>query len=172
MVYQKYYVVVLLLLLCLIGSTTAKHTPVAAEPSSDLIEAPTPPAVSPGAKTEQNGLAIAFKGISIGMLIDDVHKKLGTPKEKSTGQDYYVFSDDLSGQIVYDARQAVSTVSFDFTGKSAAPTAKEILGEDVQPRTDGGIYKMVQFPKAGYWVSYSKTSGDSPMVSITMQKLP
>ncbi len=31
---------------------------------------------------------------------------------------------------------------------------------------------MTHYPQAGYWVAYSRTPGDSPLVMITMQKLP
>jgi hypothetical protein len=32
------------------------------------------------------------------------------------------------------------------------------------------MYKMVNYPAAGYWVAYSRTPGDEPMVMVTMQK--
>jgi hypothetical protein len=31
---------------------------------------------------------------------------------------------------------------------------------------------MVRFPKAGYWISYNRTGGNSPMTSVTLQKIP
>ena len=34
------------------------------------------------------------------------------------------------------------------------------------------MHKMVTYTEAGYWVSYSRTAGDSPLVIITMQKTP
>ena len=106
------------------------------------------------------------------MLADDVRKKLGVPKEKSDAQDFYVFSDDESGQVVYDAQHAVSAISFDYTGKSGAPVPKDVLGVEIQAKPDGSMYDMIRFPKAGYWISYNKTGGAEPMVSITMQKIP
>jgi hypothetical protein len=130
--------------------------------------APTPPAE---VKPEPQSIA-AFKGITIGMSADAVRDKLGDPKEKGDTQDYYVFSDDQSGQIIYDAQHAVSAISFDFNAKSTPPAPKEVLGVDVAPGADGAIYKMIRFPKAGYWISYNRTAGDEPMISITMQKLP
>jgi hypothetical protein len=106
------------------------------------------------------------------MLADEVRKKLGEPKEKSDAQDFYVFSDDETGQIVYDAQHAVSAISFDYMGKSAAPGPKDVIGVDITAKPDGAMYDMIRFPKAGYWISYNKTGGTEPMVSITMQKIP
>jgi len=128
---------------------------------------PTPPAAKPEGKPANP----TFKGISIGMLADEVRKKLGEPKEKSDAQDFYVFSDDETGQIVYDAQHAVSAISFDYTGKSTAPVPKDVLGVDIAPKADGAIYDLIRYPKAGYWISYNKTGGSDPMISITMQRI-
>jgi hypothetical protein len=47
----------------------------------------------------------------------------------------------------------------------------EVLGTDITPKPDGSLYQMKTYPRAGYRVAYSRTSGDTPMV-ITMQKSP
>ena len=52
-----------------------------------------------------------------------------------------------------------------------APTAKAVMGTDIEAKPDGSLYKLVRYPKAGYWVSYSRTAGDAPIVSVTMQKI-
>jgi len=52
-----------------------------------------------------------------------------------------------------------------------APDAKSVLGEDVEAKADGSMYKLVRYPEAGYWVSYSRTAGNSPLVIVTMQKI-
>jgi hypothetical protein len=58
-------------------------------------------------------------------------------------------------------------------GKSSdVPTPKAILGADVEPKQDGSMYQIVYYPKAGYWVAYSRTTGDEPLTMITMQKIP
>lgn len=162
----KASVVVVLIGWCLLGFVPADRVAASAFP---LVQrsVPTPPA----AKTEGKPANTAFKGISIGMLAEEVRKKLGEPKEKSDAQDYYVFSDDEMGQVVYDAKHAVSAISFDFMGKSAAPVPKDVLGVDISAKPDGSMYDMIRFPKAGYWISYNKTGGSEPMVSITMQKI-
>ena len=33
-------------------------------------------------------------------------------------------------------------------------------------------HKLVRYPKAGCWVSYSRTAGDTPIVTVTIQKMP
>ena len=66
----------------------------------------------------------------------------------------------------------VVAISIDFMGGlNDAPSPKQVLGADIEAKPDGSIYKLVRYPKAGYWVSYNRTAGDSPLVSITMQKI-
>lgn len=152
---------------CLLGFIPENRVE-AQNPRLALGSVPTPPAAKPDEKPS----ITAFKGISIGMPADDVRRKLGAPKEKSDAQDFYVFSDDESGQVVYDDQHAVSAISFDYTGKTGAPAPKDVLGVDIRAKPDGSMYDLIRFPKAGYWISYNKTGGAEPMVSITMQKIP
>ena len=113
-----------------------------------------------------------YKGISLGASADEVRKKLGDPRDKSDPQDLFVFSDEESAQFLYDANKKVTAIMVTFSGKlTGAPTAKDIFGEDVAPKPGGGIFKMVRYPKAGYWISYNKIVGDDSMVSIAMQKM-
>lgn len=113
-----------------------------------------------------------FKGVRIGMSADEARKKLGNPKEKSAEQDFYLFNDTQAVQVFYDKAGAVSAISIDFMGgSSSVPSAKEVLGSDAETKADGSVYKLIRYPKAGYWVSYSRTAGDSPTVTITMQKI-
>ena len=113
-----------------------------------------------------------FKGVRIGMTADEARKKLGNPKDKGDDLDLYVFNDSEAVQIYYDKAKTVSAISIDFMdGGSGAPPPREVVGGDADARPDGSLYKMVRYPKAGYWVSYSKTAGNSPTVTITMQKI-
>lgn len=113
-----------------------------------------------------------YRGIQLGMTADEVRKKLGEPKDKGTEQDFYVFNETETAQIVYDKSQKVVTISADFlTQGPHVLTAKQVLGAEVEPKPDGSIYKMVRFPKAGYWVSFNRTSGASPMTTVTLQKI-
>jgi hypothetical protein len=111
-----------------------------------------------------------YKGVRIGMSADEVRQKLGKSRDKDKKQDLYVFSDNESAQVFYDDKQLVYAISVDYTGK-AAPAPEDILGQDVTPKADGSIYQMQQYVDAGYWVSYNRTAGGSPVVTVTMQRL-
>ena len=114
-----------------------------------------------------------FRGVRIGMLADEARKKLGTPRDKSDEQDFYIFNDNEAVQVVYDNGKAVTAISIDFmSGANGIPSCKDVLGAEAESKPDGSVYKLMRYPKAGYWVSYSRTAGDSPTVTITMQKIP
>ena len=113
-----------------------------------------------------------YRGIQLGMTADEVRKKLGEPKDKGTEQDLFVFNETEMAQIVYDKTQKVITISADFlTAGPEVPTAKQVLGSEIEPKPDGSVHKMVRYPKAGYWLSYSRTSGTAPMTTVTLQKI-
>jgi hypothetical protein len=115
-----------------------------------------------------------YKGIRIGMTADEARKKLGEPADKGDKQDFYSFADgNEMAQIFYDAAKKVSAVSVIYMGGGGAvPTAKAVLGDEIEAKPDGSSYRKVDYPKAGFWVAYSRTAGDSPMVTVTMQKKP
>jgi hypothetical protein len=52
-----------------------------------------------------------------------------------------------------------------------APAPSAVVGSDIEARPDGSLYQMVRYPKAGYRVSYSRTAGNSTIVSVMMQKM-
>jgi hypothetical protein len=113
-----------------------------------------------------------FKGVHIGTAADESRKKLGNPRDKSAEQDFYLFGDSQAVQVFYDKSGTVSAISIDFmNGANGIPSCKDVLGAEVERKPDGSVYKLVRYPKAGYWVSYSRTAGDSPTVTITMQKI-
>lgn len=113
-----------------------------------------------------------FRGVHIGMLADDARKKLGTPRDKSPEQDFYLFNDTEAVQLNYDKTGAVSAISVDFmSGANGVPTSKDVFGADAEAKTDGSVFKRVDYPKAGYWISYSRTAGNDPTITITIQKL-
>lgn len=113
-----------------------------------------------------------FKGVRIGMTAAEARKKLGAPRDKSDEQDFYVFNDTQAVQVFYDKARAVSAISIDFMdGASAIPSAKDVLGTEADARADGSVYKMLRYPKAGFWVSYNRTAGSAPTTTITMQKI-
>lgn len=113
-----------------------------------------------------------FRGVRIGMTADEARKKLGSPRDKSAEQDLYVYDDTQVVQVFYDKASAVSAISIDYmNGATGIPTAKDVLGTDTAAKPDGSIYKLMRYPKAGYWVSYSRTAGNEPTITITMQKI-
>ena len=113
-----------------------------------------------------------FRGVRIGMPTDEARKKLGNPKDKSAEQDFYVFNDTQAVQVFYDKNGAVLAISIDYmNGATGIPSAREVLGTDADAKPDGSMYKLLRYPKAGYWVSYSRTAGSSPTTTITIQKI-
>jgi hypothetical protein len=113
-----------------------------------------------------------YRGVQIGWMADDVRKKLGDPESKNDEQDYYKFNDKETAQFFYDKAHKVTAISVDFmSGATGVPTPQQVLGADFETRPDGSKYKVIQYPKAGCWVSYSRTSGDTPLITITIQKL-
>jgi hypothetical protein len=112
-----------------------------------------------------------YKGVQIGMNADEARRKLGEPKEKGDTQDFYVFSEKETAQVFYDGSKNVMAISVDYLGEgSGAPNCKSVLGAEIEHKADGSMYKMVRYPKQGYWVSYNRTAGDPPIITVTMQK--
>ena len=112
------------------------------------------------------------RGVHIGMAADEARKKLGTPRDKSAEQDLYVFNDNEALQVYYDKSGAVTAISVDFmSGASGVPTSKDVFGSESEAKSDGSIFKRVDYPKAGYWISYSRTAGSDPTITITIQKI-
>jgi len=112
-----------------------------------------------------------YKGVRIGMTADEARKKLGNPTDKDDKQEVYSVNDNETCQVYYDDTKKVFAVSVTYLGGKAIPAARSILGAEVEAKQDGSIYKLVRFPKAGYWVSYTRTAGDAPMTIIAIQKL-
>lgn len=114
----------------------------------------------------------SYKGVSIGMSTVDVRAKLGKPKEESDAEDDFVFSESESVRVFYDANKTVRVISIMYTGdKKLAPAPKAIVGTDIEAKPDGGMHKTVQYPKAGFWISYVRTGGNDAIVLVTIQKM-
>lgn len=124
------------------------------------------------AADDESPLFHEYRGVQLGMLADEVRKKLGEPKDMSDEQDFFVFNETETAQIVYDKAHKVITISADFLNPGTGiPTAKQVFGADLEAKADGSVYKMVRFPKAGCWLSYNRTSGTSPLTTVTLQKI-
>ncbi|PYS80904.1 MAG: hypothetical protein DMF67_18750 [Acidobacteria bacterium] len=105
------------------------------------------------------------------MTAEEARKKLGNPTDKDDKQEVYSVNDNETCQVYYDDAKKVFAVSITYLGGKAIPAAKNILGAEAEAKQDGSLYKLVRFPKAGYWVSYTRTAGDAPMTIIAMQKI-
>jgi hypothetical protein len=112
-----------------------------------------------------------YKGVHLGMTADEARKLLGNPTDKGDKQDFYSFNDKESCQVYYDDTHKVFAVSVTYLGGNSVPVPKSVLGTDADTKQDGSLYKLVRFPKAGYWVSYTRTAGDDPMTIIAIQKI-
>jgi hypothetical protein len=139
--------------------------------------AQSPAATRPAATTESirsatGGKFTEYKGVQLGMPAEEARRRLGKAVDKDKTQDLYVFSDTESAQVFYDDKQVVYAISIDYDGRdSMAPQPAEVLGQDVPRKADGSIYHMEQYPDAGYWVSYNRTAGESPTVTVTIQRI-
>lgn len=113
-----------------------------------------------------------YRGVALGMTSDEVRKKLGDPRDKGDEQDFYMFNETETLQVVYDKTHKVITISADFMNPgNSVPTPKQVFGADIEAKSDGSVYRMVRYTKAGYWVSYNRTGGDTPLTTVTLQKI-
>ena len=129
-----------------------------------------PPAVAATAPAAEPPFK-AYKGVSLGLSAEEVRAKLGKPEEKSDAMDFFVFSDRERARVYYDQDGKARAVTITYIGRDGgAPLPAAVIGTDIEAKADGSMYKLVTYPEAGYWIAYSRTAGDSPMVMITMQK--
>ena len=119
----------------------------------------------------QQQLYREYRGVRLGMTAVEVRAKLGEPAMKSDEQDFYVVSTNETAQIAYDAAQKVLTISTDYTGAIGAPDYKTVVGEDLERRPDGSLFKLVFHNSERFWVSYNKSASDVPMVTVTICKM-
>ncbi len=110
-----------------------------------------------------------YRGVTIGMTADEARRKLGNEKADGKTQDFFQIEDDEMATVYYNKDGKVRAISITYIGKNA-PAADAVVGATVAPDANGRVYKLIRYPGAGYWVAYSRTSGDSPVVTITMQR--
>jgi hypothetical protein len=65
---------------------------------------------------------------------------------------------------------AAITVTY-LENATTAPSLKDVLGIDLETKGNASVNKMIRYPKSGYSVSYSRTAGDSAMITVAMKKL-
>ena len=115
-----------------------------------------------------------YKDVKIGATADEVRDKLGKAKIDDKDGFFYEIDDDELAQIRLDADKKVRLIAITYMSDNKnTPQFEDVFGTDVkaEPGADGKIYKLIRYPEAGYWVAYSRTAGDKPTVTVTMQKL-
>jgi len=110
-----------------------------------------------------------YRGVRIGMTIEETRSKLGDPAFKSDDQDVYVFSENETAQIVYSAKRKVICISTDYLGGTGAPNYRTVVGAELETRPNGSRYKMVRYESEGFWVSYNESVTTVPTITVTIQ---
>ncbi len=116
-----------------------------------------------------------YKDVRIGSTAYEVREKLGKAKIDDKDGFYYRFNDDEFAQIRLDKNNTVKLMSITYSGNNkTTPTYADVFGSDAaatSAKPDGSIYKLVRYPQSGYWVAYSRTAGNDPSVTVTMQRI-
>lgn len=112
-----------------------------------------------------------YKGVRIGMNADEAREKLGGSDAAKEKRDVFLVSDDEMAQLFFDKESKLRAVSVTYLPKGEAPAATAVLGVEVLAGADGRVYKLMRYPEAGYCVSYNRTAGDAPIVTVTIQKM-
>lgn len=115
-----------------------------------------------------------YKNVMIGTTRDEVKEKLGKPKIDDPDGFYYEISDNEFAQLRTDQNKKVRLISVTYSGENKnAPKLADVFGTEAvaEPKPDGSVYRLVRYPDAGYWVAYSRSAGEHPTVTVTMQKM-
>lgn len=127
-------------------------------------------AVNHEAATQQP-LYTEYKGVRLGMSAEEARAKLGAPALKASDQDFYIFSENETAQVVYDAAHKVVTISVDYLSGIGAPDYKAVVGGELETTANGSLYRIVRYESLGFWVSYNRTTGAMTTVTVTIQKI-
>lgn len=168
------YGLILVAAVSIMGTTFANAQEAATAQATQNAEAATS-ADSKNASATPDGTPVftAYKGVQVGMSADELRQKLGKPAEKFDDMDLFVFSDKERARIYYDKDKKARAISVTYVGTNGgAPLPAAVLGTELESKEDGSMHKMIVYPEAGYWVSYSRTAGENPLVMVTMQKTP
>ena len=160
--------------LCLLIASALPAFGQTSEPNSTAVSTAT---VKPDeTKKAQGSAAITdIHGISIGMSTSQIKDKLGKPESSDDTTMYFNLGNGESIQIGLDKDKKVILIAEIFSGKNAkSPDFDDVFGSEVEnpASADGKVYKMMRYPTAGYWISYSRLDLKSgPMTTVTMQKM-
>lgn len=112
-----------------------------------------------------------YRGVRLDMTMEEARAKLGTATFKSDELDFYVLSANEAAQIAYNAAHKVVTISVDYTNGVGAPEPVTVGCVGLLQRPDGSKYQMIEYKAEGFWVSYNKSAGAVPVVTVTLQAL-
>ena len=157
-------------LVLLLGGTASAQTAGTQSVSANQAKSAVPAAAA--TKAIPMPAMTEFRKASIGTSADDLKKAWGKPEVEDKDGFLYEFSDKEMAQVVIDAGKKVDTIAVTFKDGEGAPKAEEIFGpsEKIERKEDGGVFHMVRYPEAGYWVSYF-SQGDGKSVIITYKKI-
>lgn len=150
------------------GQTTDNTQTAAAATNTTASQTNEPP------KTVMMPVLKSYKEVKIGTTDDEVRDLLGKKAVIDDKDGFFYQYDDEMVQIRLDKDKKVRLIAITYlSGNNNAPKIENVFGMDVkaEPGADGSIYKLVRYPEAGYWVTYSRTAGEKPTVTVTMQKL-
>jgi hypothetical protein len=119
----------------------------------------------------QQPLYREYRGVRLGMTAAEARTKLGDPALKTAEQDFYTISENETAQIGYDSAEKVITISTDYKGGVGAPDYRTVVGESLETRPDGSVFRMVMYKSERFWVSYNKSASTVPVVTITIGTL-
>jgi len=169
---QKRLTMVVFLFICLGFSATAAF---GQEGDKTAMPDPTPASIAMSTPTPVMPVITSLKGVTVGMSKDEVKDLLGKPKSSDKTSMLYSFSKTETAQIGLDTKSKVRTIALLFMdGDPKAMSFADVFGPDAKayPKKNGSIYKMVRYPAAGYWVSYSLTNPTkNAMTVVTMRKM-
>ena len=157
------------LLLCLCAGASAQTAGDKPVPANQ----PKPAAPATAATKAIRTPAMAeFRKAGIGTAAADLKQAWGKPELEDKTGFIYQFSDKEMAQIALDAEQKVDTIAVTFQDGTGAPKPEEVFGpkEKIERKEGGGLFHMVRYPEAGYWVSYF-SQGDGKAVIITYKKI-
>jgi hypothetical protein len=118
----------------------------------------------------QQPLFSEYKGVRLGMTAQEARAILGKPELQATDQDFYIFSENETAQIAYDATGKIFTISVDYLGGIGAPDHKAVVGGELELSPNGSMYRLVRYENLGFWVSYNRSTGPVATVTLTIQK--
>ena len=113
-----------------------------------------------------------FRKAGIGTTVDDLKAAWGKPEVEDKTGFIFQFSEKEMAQVALDAGGKVDTIAVTFQDGTGAPKAEDVFGpsEKIERKPDGGVFHMVRYPEAGYWVSYF-SQGEGKAVIITYKKI-